>query len=162
VRGGKGRVHRPQSLASKNHRLSTDQISRTLNKFPWSVARVELGATTARILHWFSAGESTVPGIPQAFSISVISFTEMKLRSHWPSVTPSAGVLVRFPLHIILSVEAALASTTVPQTSKNQRIASRFAIFATQKLRGRQRRNRDIQPSVKAGVNGVCRTWRVE
>jgi hypothetical protein len=75
--GGKGQVNRPQSLASKNHRLSTDQTSRTLNKFLWSVARVELGATTARILHWFSAGESTVPGIPQVFSISVISFTEM-------------------------------------------------------------------------------------
>ena len=117
------------------------------------MARVELGATTARILHWFSAGESTVPGIPQVFSISVISFTEMKLRSHWPSVTPSAGVLVRFPLHIILSVEAARASTIMPKTSENQRIVRCFAIFATQKLHGRQRRNRDIQPSAKAGVN---------
>src|SRR5690348_11868529 len=38
---------------------------------------------------------------------SVIAFTDRKLRSHWPSVTPSARVLVRFPLHVILSVEAA-------------------------------------------------------
>ena len=123
---------------SKRHRRSTDQTSRTLNKFLRSVARIELGATTARILHWISAGESTVPGIPQVFSISVISFTEMKLRSHSPSVTPSVGVLVRFPLHVILIVEAARASTIVPKTSKNQRIVRCFAIFATQKLRGRR------------------------
>jgi hypothetical protein len=61
---------------------------------------------------------STVPGIPQTFSISVIAFTDRKLRSHWPSVTPSARVLVRFPLHVILSVEAAFPSTIVPETSE--------------------------------------------
>jgi hypothetical protein len=60
---------------------------------------------------------STVPGIPQTFSTSVISFTDMKFKSHWPSVSPSAGVLVRFPLHVILSVEAACASPVAPKTS---------------------------------------------
>jgi hypothetical protein len=54
---------------------------------------------------------------------------------------PSARVLVRFPLHVILRVEAALASTIVLKTSENsQMIASGFAIFATPKLHGRQRR----------------------
>jgi hypothetical protein len=57
-------------------------------------------------------------GIPQTFSISVIAFTGRKFRSHWPSVTPSARVLVRFPLHVILSVEAAFPSTIVPETSE--------------------------------------------
>jgi hypothetical protein len=33
-------------------------------------------------------------------------------------VTPSARVLVRFPLHVILSVEAAFPSTIVPETTK--------------------------------------------
>jgi hypothetical protein len=126
------------------------------------VARVEVGATTARILHWFSAGESTVPGIPQVFSISVISFTEMKLRSHWPSVTPSAGVLVRFPLHIILGVEAARASTIMPKTSENQRIVRCFAIFATQKLLGRQRRNRDISNQARRQASIAGRTTKRE
>jgi hypothetical protein len=36
----------------------------------------------------------------------------MKFRSHWPSVTPSARVLVRFPLHVILTVEAASGVTS--------------------------------------------------
>jgi hypothetical protein len=51
-----------------------------------------------------------VPGIPQTFSISVISFTDRKFKSQLPSVTPSTRMLVRLPLHIILSVEAALHS----------------------------------------------------
>jgi hypothetical protein len=62
-------------------------------------------------------GESAVPGIPQVFSISSIAFTDMKFRSHLPRVTPSERVLVRLPLHVILSVEAAFASVIVPKTS---------------------------------------------
>jgi hypothetical protein len=42
----------------------------------------------------------------------------MKFKSQFPSVTPSAPVLVRFPLHVILSVEAAFPSTIVPETSE--------------------------------------------
>ncbi|MGA8696614.1 MAG: hypothetical protein WB689_22815 [Xanthobacteraceae bacterium] len=70
-----------------------------------------------------------MPGIPQVFSTSVISFTETKLRSHWPSVMPSARVLVRFPLHVILSVEAAFPSTIAPKKSrKMQTNVRRFGI----------------------------------
>jgi hypothetical protein len=70
-----------------------------------------------------------VPGIPQTSAISVISFTGMKFKSHWASVTPSARVLVRFPTHVILRVEAAFASTVVPKTSeKTQKNARRFDI----------------------------------
>jgi hypothetical protein len=68
------------------YRLSTDRTSRTLYNFLWSAAGVGSGETTARILHWFSAGESTVPGIPQTFSISVIAFTGKKFRSHSPAL----------------------------------------------------------------------------
>jgi hypothetical protein len=42
----------------------------------------------------------------------------MKFRSHWPSVTPSARVLVRLPLHVILIVEAAFASAIAPKKSE--------------------------------------------
>src|SRR5262249_59798922 len=42
----------------------------------------------------------------------------MKFRSHWPSVTPSARVLVRLPLHVILIVEAAFASAVAPRKSE--------------------------------------------
>jgi hypothetical protein len=118
------------------HRLSTDQISRTLYSFLCSAAGLGSGETTARILHWFSAGESTVPGIPQTFSISVIAFTGKKFRSHWPSVTPSALVLVRFPLHVILSVEAAFPSAIVPKTSKRMhRTVMRVSIATTKAKR---------------------------
>jgi hypothetical protein len=96
-----------------NHRLSTVNTSRTLYNFRLA-GGVGSGETIARIRHLFSAGVSTVPGIPQTFSISVISFTDMKFRSHWPSVSPFACVLVRFPLHINRRPEAALASTIVP------------------------------------------------
>jgi hypothetical protein len=114
------------------HRLSTDHTSRTLYNFLWSAAGVGSGETTARILHWFSAGESTVPGIPQTFSISVIAFTGKKFRSHSPSVTPSALVLVRLPLHVILSVEAAFPSAIVPKTSRRMhRTVMRISIATT-------------------------------
>jgi hypothetical protein len=92
---------------------------------------VEIGSgeTTAFIRHWFSAGVSTVPGNPQTLSISSICFTDMKLRSHWPSVTPSARVLVSSPVHVILRVEAAFASTSMPKTStKMQMNGKRFGI----------------------------------
>jgi hypothetical protein len=73
-----------------------------------------------------------VPGIPQALTISVIAFTGKKFRSHSPSVTPSALVLVRLPLHVILSVEAAFPSAIVPKTSKRMhRTVMRFSIAIT-------------------------------
>jgi hypothetical protein len=81
---------------------------------------------------------STVPGIPQTFSISVIAFTDTKLRSHWPSVTPSARVLVRFPLHVILSVETAFPSTIVPETSEKMQTNVRRFNIATTAENGRQ------------------------
>src|SRR5262249_53703976 len=53
----------------------------------------------------------------------------MKFRSHWPSVTPSARVLVRFPLHVILTVEAAFPAAIAPRTSEiMQRDVRRFDI----------------------------------
>src|SRR6516225_4532302 len=45
----------------------------------------------------------------------------MKFRSHWPSVTPSARLLVRLPLHVILIVEAAFASASAPRKSERMR-----------------------------------------
>jgi hypothetical protein len=73
-----------------------------------------------------------VPGIPQTFSISVIAFTGKKFKSHSPSVTPSALVLVRLPLHVILSVEAAFSSAIVPKTSKRMhRTVMRLSIATT-------------------------------
>src|SRR6516162_980452 len=45
----------------------------------------------------------------------------MKFRSHWPSVTPSARVLVRLPLHVILIVEAAFALAIAPRKSERMR-----------------------------------------
>ena len=59
-----------------------------------------------------------VPGIPQMLFISSICFTDMKFRSHWAIVTPSARVLVRFPVHVILRVEAAFPSAIVPKPSE--------------------------------------------
>ena len=98
-----------------------------------------------------------------AGTISVNSFTEMKLRSHWPSVTPSAGVLVRFPLQVILSVEAALASTIMPKASEQmQRIVRRSAITRPKSPMVATEAYRDIEPSARAGVNSVCRTWHVK
>jgi hypothetical protein len=41
----------------------------------------------------------------------------MKFKSQLPSVIPSVRVLVRFPVHVILRVEAAFASTIVPKPS---------------------------------------------
>ena len=70
-----------------------------------------------------------VPGIPQMLSISSICFTDMKFGSHWAIVTPSARVLVRFPVHVILRVEAAFASAIVPKLSeKMQRNVRHFDI----------------------------------
>jgi hypothetical protein len=62
----------------------------------------------------------------------------MKLRSHWLSVTPSARVLVRYPLQVILSVEAAFPSTIMPKRStKRQTNVRRFSIATTaQKVAG--------------------------
>jgi hypothetical protein len=71
---------------------------------------------------------SIVPGIPQTFSISVICFTEMKFKSQSPSVTPSVLVFISFPLHVILRVEAAFASTTMPKTSTKMQTVWRFDI----------------------------------
>jgi hypothetical protein len=84
----------------------------------WTLNGRTFGATTGAARAGTQFVVSTVPDIPQTFSISVIAFTDRKLRSHWPSVTPSARVLVRFPLHVILSVEAAFPSTIVPKTSE--------------------------------------------
>jgi hypothetical protein len=86
------------------------------------------GEATDALGREFSAGVSTVLGIPQTFSISVIAFTDMEFKSLLPSVTPSSRVLIRLPLHVILSVEAAFPSTIVPKTSKMLIIARRFAI----------------------------------
>ena len=73
-----------------------------------------------------------MPGIPHTCSISVICFTEMKFKSQFPSVTPSALVLVRFPLHVILSVEAAFPSIIVLRPSERmQKNVRRFAIATT-------------------------------
>jgi hypothetical protein len=81
-------------------------------------------------------GKKYFPGIPQTFSISVIAFTGKKFRSHWPSVTPSALVLVRFPLHVILSVEAAFPSAIVPKMSKRMhRTVMRVNIATTKAKR---------------------------
>jgi hypothetical protein len=55
----------------------------------------------------------------------------MKFKSQFPSVTPSALVLVRFPLHVILSVEAAFPSTIVPRPSKKMQKNVRHFIIAT-------------------------------
>jgi hypothetical protein len=52
----------------------------------------------------------------------------MKLRSHWPSVTPSVGVLVGLPLHVTLIVEAALASAIGTNESKKMQRYVRFDI----------------------------------
>jgi hypothetical protein len=75
---------------------------------------------------------STVPGIPQTFSISVISFTDMKFKSQLPSVTPSARVLVRFPLHVILSVEAAFPSAIGTKASEKMQANVKRRDIATQ------------------------------
>jgi len=70
-----------------------------------------------------------VPGSPQIVSISSICFTDMKFRSHWPSVTPSERVFVRFPLQVILSVEAAFPSAVAPRMSdRMQKDVRRFDI----------------------------------
>jgi hypothetical protein len=116
------------------YRLSTDHTSRTLYNCLWSAAGVALGDTTALILHWFSAGVTVVPGVPQTSSISFICFTDIKLRSHWPSVMPSARVLIRLPLHVNFSVEAAFASAIALKTSAQmQPIARRLGMLANQK-----------------------------
>jgi hypothetical protein len=115
------------------YRLSTDHTSRTLHNCLWSAAGVALGDTTALILHWFSAGVTVVPGVPQTSSISFICFNDIKLRSHCPSVMPSACVLIRLPLHVNFSVEAALAWTIAPKTSAQmQPIARPLGMLAIQ------------------------------
>jgi hypothetical protein len=63
--------------------------------------------------------------------ISSICFTDMKFKSHWPSVTPSARELVRFPLHVNLTVEAAFASAIAPRTSERMQIDVRHFDIAT-------------------------------
>jgi hypothetical protein len=78
-----------------------------------------------------------VPGVPQASSISFICFTDIKLRSHWPSVMPSARVLIRLPLHVNFSVEAAFASAIALKTSAQmQPIARRLGMLAIQNTIG--------------------------
>ncbi len=72
-----------------------------------------------------------VPGIPQVSSTSVISFTVMKFKSQFPSVTPSSRVLLRLPLHVIFRVEAAFASAIVPKTSEKMQINVRRLNIAT-------------------------------
>jgi len=74
---------------------------------------------------------STVPGIPQTFSISVISFTDMKFKSQLPSITPSACVLVRFPLHVILSGEAAFPSAIAAKASEKMQAKVKRRDIAT-------------------------------
>jgi hypothetical protein len=62
----------------------------------------------------------------------------MKLRSHWPSVTPSVRVLVNYPLHVTLRVEAAFESAIVPKESTKINVnVKRFAIATTTELVGR-------------------------
>jgi hypothetical protein len=56
----------------------------------------------------------------------------MKFKSQFPSVTPSALVLVRLPLHVILRVEAAFPLGMVPKTSVKMKInVRRFGIATT-------------------------------
>jgi hypothetical protein len=95
---------------------------------------------------------STVPGNPQTLSTSSICFTDMKFKSQLPRVTPSARVLVRFPLHVTLRVEAAFALTIVPKMStKMQTNVRRFGI-ATYK-NGRY----DMPDSTGMGVEAATR-----
>ncbi len=55
----------------------------------------------------------------------------MKFKSHRPSVTPSARVLVRFPVHVILRVEAAFALTIVPKPNAKMNINVKRRAIAT-------------------------------
>jgi hypothetical protein len=81
--------------------------------------------------------KSTVPRNPQVSSISLIRFTEMKFKSQSPSVTPSVRVLVRFPVHVSLRVEAAFASINVPRTSQRVQInVKHFGICAAKERVG--------------------------
>jgi hypothetical protein len=55
-----------------------------------------------------------VPGIPQMSSMEPMSLTGKEFKSHWPRVMPSSRVLVRLPLHVNRSPEAARHSTIAP------------------------------------------------
>ena len=81
---------------------------------------------------------STVPGIPQVFYISFISFTGMKFKSHSPSVTPSLRVSVSSPVQVNLSVDAALAAAAAADKTSEQmqEIARCLNILAIQKSSG--------------------------
>ena len=103
-----------------------------------------------------------VVAMPHTSSISVICFTEMKFKSQSPSVTPSALVLVRLPLHVILRVEAAFPLGMVPKTSVKMKInVRRFGIAATTDvyLKGRgveaAMAYKPIFPSIKGLSNPI-------
>jgi hypothetical protein len=49
----------------------------------------------------------------------------MKFKSQLPSVTPSARVLVRFPVHVSLRVEVALPLNIVLETSEKMHASVR-------------------------------------
>src|SRR5262249_1608593 len=89
----------------------------------------------------------------------------------WPSVTPSARVLVRFPLHVILSVEAASPSTIVPKTSEKMQTnvscfniattaetVARFAYFKEWAWKGQWDQSGHHDRAEQCPLSGVTRT----